>query len=275
MTKNSLLDLESHFSFGENWYAFSELVTEEHIATAVASLERLLPRAQLEGRRMLDIGCGSGLSMLSALRLGAAQVDGVDIDPSSIKAAEAVLGRFYAGGPWQVEECSVFDLPDKRLRQYDVVHSWGVLHHTGAMWKAIDAACTLVAPQGLLCIALYRKTPVCGLWRAEKWIYANTPKWIQTLIRGVFKGAFILGLLVTGRSPRKYFAEYRLARGMDWHHDVHDWLGGYPYESVTPEELSKFLDERCFAVERCFEKRAAAFGLFGSHCDEFVARRVK
>lgn len=275
MTKNSLLDLESHFAFGENWCAFAELVTEEHIATAVTSLERLLPRDQLEGRRMLDIGCGSGLSMLSALRLGAAHVEGVDIDPSSVRAAKAVLGRFYADGPWQVEECSVFDLPRKRVHGYDIVHSWGVLHHTGAMWQAIDAACSLVAPQGLLCIALYRKTPVCRLWKAEKWVYTNAPGWVQALIRGMFKGAFVCGLLVTGRSPRKYFDEYKTARGMDWHHDVHDWLGGYPYESVTPEELSKFLGERGFAVERCFEKRAAAFGLFGSHCDEFVARKVK
>jgi 2-polyprenyl-6-hydroxyphenyl methylase/3-demethylubiquinone-9 3-methyltransferase len=142
------------------------------------------------------------------------------------------------------------------------------------MWQAIDAACTLVAPQGLLCIALYRKTPVCRLWTVEKWVYSNTPKWCQTLIRGAYKGAFVLGLLATGRSPRKYFSAYKTARGMDWHHDVHDWLGGYPYESVTPEELWKFLGDRGFAVERCFEKRATAFGIFGSHCDEFVARKL-
>jgi predicted RNA methylase len=275
MTKTSLLDHESHFAFGENWCAFAELVTEEHIANAVTSLERLLPRDQLEGCRMLDIGCGSGLSMLSALRLGAAHVQGVDIDPSSVRAARAVLGRFYADGPWQVEKCSVFDVPRKREHGYDIVHSWGVLHHTGAMWQAIDAACSLVAPRGLLCIALYRKTPVCRFWKAEKWVYTNAPGWVQALIRGMFKAAFVCGLLVTGRSPCKYFNEYKTARGMDWHHDVHDWLGGYPYESVTPEELSKFLGERGYAVERCFEKRAAAFGLFGSHCDEFVARKVK
>jgi SAM-dependent methyltransferase len=275
MTKNSLLDLDSHFAFGDNWCAFADLITEEHISTAVASMERLLPRGQLAGRKMLDIGCGSGLSMLSALRLGAAHVEGVDIDPSSVRAAESVLSKFNADGPWQVDECSVFDLPNKRSSEYDIVHSWGVLHHTGAMWQAIDAACTMVAPKGLLCIALYRKTPLCSLWRAEKWIYTNAPEWFQWLVRGVFKGAFVCGLLVTGRSPRNYFSGYKIARGMNWHHDIHDWLGGYPYESVTPEELSKFLGERGFSMERRFEKRAAAFGLFGSHCDEFVARKMK
>ncbi len=274
MKKNNLLDLKSHFAFGENWCAFTELVTEEHIATAVTSLERLLPRDQLEGRRMMDIGCGSGLSMLAALRLGAAHVEGVDIDPSSVRAAKAVLGQFFAEGPWQVEECSVFDLPRKREHGYDIVHSWGVLHHTGAMWEAIDAACSLVASKGLLCIALYRKTPVCKFWKGEKWVYTNAPRWIRALIRGIFKGVFIFGLIVTGRSPFEYFDKYKIARGMDWHHDVHDWLGGYPYESTTPEELSKFLGERGFAIERCFEKQAIAFGLFGSHCDEFVARKV-
>jgi 2-polyprenyl-3-methyl-5-hydroxy-6-metoxy-1,4-benzoquinol methylase len=275
MTKNSLRDLDSHFAFGENWCAFAELVTEERITDAVFSLERLLSRSQLEGCRMLDIGCGAGLSMLAALRLGVTHIEGVDIDPSSVKAAKAVLGRFYADGPWEVDERSVFDLPRKVTHGFDIVHSWGVLHHTGAMWQAIDTACSLVSPKGLLCIALYRKTPFCRLWRAEKWIYTNTPRWLQALIRSLFKGAFVLGLLVTGQSPSKYFSEYKTARGMDWHHDVHDWLGGYPYESVTPEELSNFLDERGFAIERCFAKRAVAFGLFGSHCDEFVARKVK
>jgi len=275
MTTNSLLDRESHFAFGENWCAFAELVTEEHISNAVASLEHLLPCAQLEGRRMLDIGCGSGLSMLSALRLGAAHVEGVDIDPSSVRAAKALLSRFYAGGPWHVEECSVFDLPKKLAHSYDIVHSWGVLHHTGAMWQAIDVACSLVAPQGLLCIALYRKTPVCRFWKAEKWVYTNAPGWVQAVIRGMFKGAFVCGLLMTARTPRKYFDEYKTTRGMDWHHDVHDWLGGFPYESVAPLEIIKFLEVRGFLIEKSFIKKPAAFGLFGSSCNEFVARKLK
>ena len=62
---------------------------------------------------------------------------------------------------------------------------------------------------------------------------------------------------------------------MDWHHDVHDWLGGFPYESVTPEELDQFLEKCGFSLEKRFEKPAIAGGVLGSHCDEFVARRVK
>lgn len=271
---SNLKELESHFAFGENWRAYAELLTEDHITTAVTSLERLLSRDQLQGRRILDIGCGSGLTILSALRLGATHVDGIDIDPSSVSAAKAVLSRFSDNGSWRLEEYSVFELPDKGFDKYDIVHSWGVLHHTGAMWKAIDIACSLVTPQGLLCIALYRKTPLCGLWRVEKWIYANIPKWFQKLIRCIYKAVFIFGLFFSGRSPAKYFSNYIKARGMDWHHDVHDWLGGYPYESVNPKELFKFFDERGFVVERYFEKPVVAFGLFGSHCDEFVVRKV-
>ena len=60
---------------------------------------------------------------------------------------------------------------------------------------------------------------------------------------------------------------------MDWRHDVHDWLGGYPYESVEPREVAGRLQDLGFDVIRTNEQPAALGGLFGSHCDEFVAAR--
>ena len=60
---------------------------------------------------------------------------------------------------------------------------------------------------------------------------------------------------------------------MDWHHDVHDWLGGYPYESTDPASVLAYLKALGFAPRQVFEHPAAAFGLFGSHCDEYVATR--
>jgi hypothetical protein len=76
-----------------------------------------------------------------------------------------------------------------------------------------------------------------------------------------------------GKSPRTYVKRYKQTRGMDWHHDVHDWLGGYPYESATPSEIKSFLNARGFLIEKSFTKSATMFGLFGSHCDEYIARK--
>jgi 2-polyprenyl-6-hydroxyphenyl methylase/3-demethylubiquinone-9 3-methyltransferase len=60
---------------------------------------------------------------------------------------------------------------------------------------------------------------------------------------------------------------------MDWNHDVHDWLGGYPYESTRPLELARHVRECGLCPERVFENCAGAKGFFGTGCDEYVARR--
>jgi 2-polyprenyl-6-hydroxyphenyl methylase/3-demethylubiquinone-9 3-methyltransferase len=267
-----LKDLSSHFHFGENWKSYASMVDEHRIAGAVAGLQQLVPADQMAGKRFLDIGCGSGLHMLAALRLGAASVTGFDIDPNSVAASQSLLQRFAPNQPWTAEVTSVFTMAAERQGTFDVVYSWGVLHHTGDMWKAIDRAATLVAPGGLLVLALYHKTPLCGFWRAEKKVYAHAPGWVQRLLRGVYKGAYFLRQVCAGQNPWRSIKEYG-CRGMDWHHDVHDWMGGYPYESVLPPEVVDFLAQRGFEMEQVLEHCAGTRGLFGTGCDEFVARR--
>lgn len=261
------------FRFGENWQSFVATVDGGRIAAAEAGLLRLLPREALRGARFLDIGCGSGLSALAALRLGAASVDAIDADAASVAAARALLERFAAGGAWIVEPASVFDLTPERRGTYDIVYSWGVLHHTGDLWRAVTCACAMVRPGGRLAVALYRRTPLCGFWRWEKRLYAGAGPAMQRAVAALYKAAYRAGLLATGRNPAAYVAGYRSARGMDWSHDVHDWLGGYPYESTDPATVATVLRDHGFALERSFEHRAAAAGLFGSHCDEYVCVR--
>jgi len=266
---------EPRFAFGQNWLSFVDTIDEAAISEAERGLNRLFPKGELAGRRFLDIGCGSGLSMLAALRLGAAEAHGIDIDPDSVAAARTLLSRSAPGGPWIVREASVLTLDPGPEGTFEIVYSWGVLHHTGAMREAIRRAAALVAPGGHFALALYRKTPLCRLWQIEKRLYSTAGATPQAMLRALYKGAFAAGLVATGRSPRDYIRRYRSARGMDWAHDVHDWLGGYPYESTTPAEVAALLDGLGFELVRVFEKRAAAAGLFGSHCDEFVARRVR
>ena len=261
------------FRFGRNWKSFVSTVDEKAIAEAASGLRRLFPDREFAGKRFLDIGCGSGLSMLAALRLGAAAAHGIDIDRESVEATQTLLSRHAAGGNWSARQLSVFDADPATVGAYVAVYSWGVLHHTGGMWLAMDRAAALVAPGGLFAFALYRRTPLCGLWKIEKRVYAAAPKIVQSIFRGTYKAAFVIGLCATGRNPRSYIAEYHGARGMDWSHDVHDWLGGYPYESTGPDEIAAFLRHKGFAVTRQFDRPPVALGLFGSHCDEYVAAR--
>lgn len=277
--------LRHHFAFGKNWKSFLSTITPESITEAERGLTRLLPPGELRDRRFLDVGCGSGLSMLAAIRLGASQVTGIDLDPLSVETAQMLLSTHAQGSEWSVRTASVFDLnPTRDARdgldagtaragEYDIVYSWGVLHHTGDVWGGIEKAASMVAPGGHLALALYRHTPLCGFWKREKRFYAAAPGWAQRLIRVLYKGTYALGLLATRRSPLHYVREYRSARGMDWHHDVHDWLGGYPYQSVEPQEVTRYLAGLGLSMERVFARPAAARGLFGTHCDEYVAVR--
>ncbi|MFX8620485.1 50S ribosomal protein L11 methyltransferase, partial [Acinetobacter baumannii] len=52
-----------------------------------------MPADDFKGRSFLDIGCGSGLHALAAMRLGVARVVGVDIDPNSAATARHVLSE--------------------------------------------------------------------------------------------------------------------------------------------------------------------------------------
>ena len=269
----NLTDLSSHFRFGENWQSFAQGVDETRIAKATADLATLVPANEMKGKSFLDVGCGSGLSMLAALRLGAAHVRGYDIDPDSVEAARSLLSHYATQGKWDVSVCSAFDLGTNNIQKYGVVHSWGVLHHTGDMWRATEACAALVGPGGLFVLALYHKTPFCGMWRVEKRIYAHSPKSVQTAIRSIYSGLYTLRVWASGQSFKAHTARYQELRGMDWEHNAHDWLGGYPYESTLPDEVARRIAVYGLKMERVYEHCAGAIGLFGTGCDEYVARR--
>jgi len=265
--------LEGHFAFGENWADYATGVDEARIAGVERALRRLLGESSLVGCRFLDIGCGSGVHAAAALRLGAVSVLAVDIDPASVATTRTTLLRFAPTGGWEAREASVFDLDPTSCGGRDVVYAWGSLHHTGAMWAAIERAAQLVPPGGRLALGLYRRTFLCGLWRLEKRAYVALPPGLQRLARTLYVGAFRLGLAVRGRSFASYVRDYGDDRGMDFLHDVHDWLGGWPYESARPEEVRAFVTRLGFVLEREFV-RPGGFGWLGSGNDEFVFRRT-
>jgi 2-polyprenyl-6-hydroxyphenyl methylase/3-demethylubiquinone-9 3-methyltransferase len=261
---------DCRFRFGQNWLQFAAHLDPSQIVEAKGSLSRLLRRDELGGLSFLDIGCGSGLFSLAARQMGA-RVRSFDFDPDSVSCTQALRDRYYADDPhWTVERGSILDSDyTARLGRFDIVYSWGVLHHTGAMWSAVNRAADLVAPSGILAIALYRKTPLCWAWHIEKRAYVSVPPFMQSVFRGAYKTAFFAAKAASGRSPFKYVREYKSNRGMDWHHDVHDWLGGYPYESAKADTVKSRMMRRGLRVVRSFERPPGA-GIFGTGCDEFV-----
>jgi predicted RNA methylase len=262
-----LLTLESHFSFGENWEQYAQKIDEKRIQEAEESLIRLIGRNAIQGHTFLDLGCGSGLFSLAALRLGCKRLVAVDLDPTCVRTTRALLQAYSERSEWECHQQSVFELSPTTIGTFDVVYSWGVLHHTGAMREAIATASTLVSPGGLLVIALYGKTVFCRFWRIEKRIYSRASQSVQRSIRAAYMSAFRLRLAIRGENIHAHRENYHQQRGMDMDHDAHDWLGGYPYESIAPREVISYLNNLGFASVRSFVY--PCIGLMGNGCDEY------
>jgi 2-polyprenyl-6-hydroxyphenyl methylase/3-demethylubiquinone-9 3-methyltransferase len=271
---NDLLDVKSHFAFGENWASFADTIGEQQIQGAIAGLHRLCGD-RIQDRSFLDIGCGSGLHSLAALILGAREVVAVDLDLRSVETAHRLLEAHVGGKRWSVKQLSVFELSSGLGRQYDVVYSWGVLHHTGNLRRALREASALVGASGTFCFAVYRRTMLCPLWRREKQWYAKAGRSGQRMAQSIYVSLLKMRHALTGTSFDQCNRQYhRHTRGMDLKHDVHDWLGGFPYESMSPSEVHDLMESRGFTLDRQFVECGRRIGLFGSGCDEYVYSRV-
>lgn len=272
MGRNGASDEDARFEFGKNWSAFLSTIDERRVALAQQSFVDLIRMPSLVGRRFLDVGCGSGLSSLVARRLGA-EVLSFDYDARSVATTQALKDRFAPGdSAWNIERGSVLDADYlSRLGQWDIVYSWGVLHHTGAMWQAIDNARALVAPGGRLALALYNdQGRISEYWRRIKHGYV-THTWMRPLLVGL---AFVwtwgwttlvdFKHLRPGRSWRTYGRE----RGMSAWHDLVDWVGGYPFEVATPDAIFEFCRKRGFVLDNLITRQ-------GRGCNEFVFIRTE
>lgn len=244
------------FDFGKNWSDFSSsALTAQRVAQARADFSRLIAHAMVElaDRSFLDIGFGQGLSLLAAASAGA-RVVGCDVNPTCGEVLTRNRAHFpeLDGSDVPIAIGSILDgAMLERLRElspakngYDFVHSWGVLHHTGKMWSAVDNASDLVAPGGILILALYNKHWSSPLWSLIKRGYCAAPAFLRRVMIGLFYPVILAAKsLVTGRNP------FAMERGMDFYYNVIDWVGGFPYEYATPEEVERHLSARGFVLQ--------------------------
>jgi 2-polyprenyl-6-hydroxyphenyl methylase/3-demethylubiquinone-9 3-methyltransferase len=257
------------FEFGKNWTWFLATLTDAKIEQSVRSLQDMLEATDLKGARFLDIGSGSGLFSLAARRLGA-KVHSLDYDPHSVACTRELRRRYFPDDPeWIVESGSALDEAYIRsLGRFDIVYSWGVLHHTGKMWASLANAAIPVAVDGKLFIAIYNDqgTP-SRRWTKVKRAYNTLPKPLRFLV--VWPSFCVLYWRPLTKDflrlrPFQTVRNYGKERGMSLWRDLIDWVGGLPFEVAKPEEIFDFYRARGFALTRL---RTCA-GTLG--CNEFV-----
>ena len=247
------------FDFAKNWTNFSKRsLSFEVIRAAEESIKNLLSRDNLTNYSFLDVGCGSGIFSIAARKLGACPVLGIDISQGCVELSKENSRKVGVDG---IDFQLVSALDNKKLAemQYDLVYAWGSLHHTGSMWEAIKNCSKAVAPSGKFVLAIYNKHSTSSLWAYIKYFYVQSPSFLQVPIVILFSAViYIAKFAVTFKNP------LIKQRGMNFWHDVIDWVGGYPYEYATSDEVIKFIENLGFKLNRVISAEVP------TGCNEFV-----
>jgi 2-polyprenyl-6-hydroxyphenyl methylase/3-demethylubiquinone-9 3-methyltransferase len=263
---------EMRFEFGRNWGRFvRSKFTQERVDVARGRILGFLGRDSLAGLDFLDIGCGSGLHSLAAFQAGAGRIHSLDYDPQSVATTRLLWERAGKPSNWTIERGDVLDAAHiARLGRWNFVYSWGVLHHTGQMWRAIANAQSTVADDGLFYIALYSSDadfkPSKEFWLEVKQRYNRSSEWGKRRMVWWYVWHFILERKVS-RTPDlvKRALQYKFQRGMDLFADIRDWLGGWPMEYAGDQETVDLLEQK-----HGFRLMNVATG---QACSEFLFRR--
>ena len=252
------------FGFGDNWKRYLSSLTENKVEAAKQSLVSLFDGATFSGNTFLDVGSGSGLFSLAARQLGAS-VRSFDYDLSSVECAEALKSQYFPeSSDWVISQGSVLDQSFlSELKKSDFVYSWGVLHHTGEMWQALDNVAGLVKPSGLLCVSIYNDQGwISSYWKTVKRVYNLGPAFAFLMLASHFPYYF------ARLTKRVLSGQFKLERGMDLWTDYVDWIGGYPFEVATPKEIGSFFEKRGFTLVKS-HLRGRRHG-----CNEFLFQLV-
>ncbi len=256
------------YGFGRNWQDYlANAFDEQALVQSRRHLLAMLGRDDLHGLSVLDLGCGSGIHALAAWDAGARPVVAIDYDDDSVAACRSL--RASRGDPpgWQIMRGDVLDPTFMRtLAPADIVYSWGVLHHTGDLWPALEAARAKMARGGLLYVALYAaevfSVPGLDHWLALKEHYNRAGKLGRLVMELAYIWRHFMGSRL-GNWPalRRRAARYRRNRGMSLWYDVRDWLGGWPMQFCTMGEVDQALRPHGLELRR-FD--------FGGGCTEYV-----
>lgn len=261
---------QTRYEFGKNWTRFvKENANRERIEVAKKHLLTFIKRDDLKGLDFLDIGCGSGIHSLGAYEAGAGKLHSFDYDADSVYATNLIRGETGRLDNWTVERGDVLsDDYVASLGKWNFVYSWGVLHHTGDVWRALDNAAKTVADGGLFYIALYSEDVQTDpeYWlkikqeynkasQIKRWYMEWSYVWVHLMCRNIRNAPDVLRLI----------ARHQFTRGMNFFADIRDWLGGWPMQFTRDADVVKFLEDRGFVLTNIKTGEACTEFLFSKN----------
>jgi len=266
---DSEMPLEKRFTFGKNWSKFVDShFNPERLEGSVRVFQDFTSLQALSSKTFIDVGCGSGLHSLAAHKMAAKKITSFDFDPQAVDAT--VKLKTIAGSPsnWEINQGSILDLDFvSSLGKFDFVYSWGVLHHTGSVWRAIENTSTLVAPKGQMYLALYSLDvqPRADYWLATKEKYVKS----SHLTKMFMEQSYLFRYYYASSVRRYLFGSHKKekgrTRGMELMTDVRDWLGGWPMEFVLDDEVVRFVGKLGYQLTNIKK---------GEACTEFLFQRT-
>ena len=257
------------FSFGKNWSKFISRAEDSSYIDAFNSLKKLISHTSISKGSFLDIGSGSGLFSMSAVKLGF-NVTSFDLDLDSVNATKLTKKKFFPNqSTWKIYKGSILDnnFLKKILKnqKFEIVYSWGVLHHTGDLQTSLKNSIQLVKKNGYLILAIYNDQGLfSNYWLIVKKMY-NYNFIFKLLIIILHAPYFLFFIPIIKIFLKKEFDN----RGMKIWYNYLDWIGGYPFQTSKPSDLINFVQNQNFKL--------VYKNLVGTKlgCNEFIFKQIK
>ncbi|MCL5035988.1 MAG: class I SAM-dependent methyltransferase [Chloroflexi bacterium] len=105
------------------------------------------------GKKLLEIGCGIGVDLMEFAR-GSAIVTGVDLTQEPLEITRKGFEAHGLRGEFFLADAEKLDFPDE---SFDVVYSFGVIHHTPNTENAIKEIHRVLKPGGEAIVMIYHR----------------------------------------------------------------------------------------------------------------------
>jgi ubiquinone/menaquinone biosynthesis C-methylase UbiE len=223
---------------------FYDVVWTEYIPEYEASekhWEIFYAAEEVQGKSILDAGCGTGIFSIIFANKGADQVTGIDISEGSLHTAQSLKEKFgLKNAEFEKQDMLALPFPD---RSFDIVWAWGTVHHTTDPFKAIDELIRVLKPSGSILLAIYKRTRLTFIHEIIRKILVRTPRktWkVLAKILAIFLSPVIF-LLKKREKSRK---------GEKLEELIIDWYFVPIRHYYKPGEIKNYLEERGFSVEK-------------------------